>query len=368
MKTKVRAAVLANYIEVAQSLKLDPHSLLRKVGLNKTILSNPDNQISIDAALALLEDSTRESGCITFGLLMAESRQLSDFGVVSLVLTHQKTLRDVMRTIIQYRHLLNGSLAMHIEDVGDRVIIREEIMADNQTFSRQGIELALGVLHRMCNALLESHWHPISIHFTHNAPADLNLHRRIFGFGSALEFGSEFNGILCNAANFDYPNPTADPVMAQYAERLMNTLPAANQISVVKEVRRTIYFLLPMGRATIEQVAQGLGLNVRSLQRQLEGSGSIFSDLVNDVRRELAVRYIENPKFSLSHIAELLGYAMPKSANNKIKQRVDSPGWRWSSFGLGGTTLEKARIGRALDYASITLIICYAGPVGAQAH
>jgi AraC-like DNA-binding protein len=202
---------------------------------------------------------------------------------------------------------------MHIEEVGDKVIIREEIMADNQIFSRQAIELALGVLHRMCSALLGSHWRPISIHFTHGAPADLHLHRRVFGFGCALEFDSEFNGIVCNAASFDYPNPTADPVMAQYAERFIHTLPTANQVTIVEEVRRTIYILLPMGRATIEQVAQGLGLNVRAMQRQLEENGSVFSDLVNDVRRDLAVRYIENPKFPLSHIAELLGYAMPSS-------------------------------------------------------
>jgi AraC-like DNA-binding protein len=328
MRTKVRAAVLSNYIEVAQSLKLDPHALLRKVGLNKTILSNPDNQIPIDAALEVLEDSARESGCSTFGLLMAESRQLSHFGVISLLLTHQRTLRDVMRVIVQYRHLLNQSLAMHIEEVGDKVIIREEIMTDNQVFSQQAIELALGVLHRMCSALLGSHWHPISIHFTHNAPADLHLHRRVFGFGCALEFGSEFNGIVCNAASFDYPNPTADPVMAQYAERFLTTLPTPNQVTIVQEVKRTIYFLLPMGRATIEQVAQGMGLNVRALQRQLEESESVFSELVNDVRRELAVRYMENPKFSLSHIAELLGYAMPSSFT------------RWFSAQFGMTPAE----------------------------
>jgi AraC-like DNA-binding protein len=311
MSTKVRVAVLANYLEVAQHLKLDPQPFLQQVGLNKAILSNPDSQIPIDSALTLLEESAHETGCMTFGLRMAESRQLSDFGAVSLVITHQRTLRDVMRTIIQYRHLLNGALAMHIEDVGGKVIIREEILADQSTFNRQGIDLALGVLHRMCHALLGAHWHPISIHFTHSAPDDLQLHRRIFG--CPLEFDSEFNGIVCNAADFDYPNPTADPVMAQYAERFINTLPVANEITIVQEVRRMIYFLLPMGRATIEQVALGLGLNVRSMQRQLEEADCVFSDLVNDVRRDLVVRYMENQKFSLSYIAELLGYAMPSS-------------------------------------------------------
>ena len=140
VNTLVRAAVLTNYFEVAQHLGLNPHALLRKVGLSRAILSNPDQRISSDAAVTLLEASARECGCMTFGLLMAESRQLSDFGVVSLLLTHQRTLRDILLTTIQYRHLLNESLAMYIEDAGNKVIIREEIVTDFPVISRQAIE------------------------------------------------------------------------------------------------------------------------------------------------------------------------------------------------------------------------------------
>lgn len=311
VNTLVRAAVLTNYFEVAQHLGLNPHTLLRKVGLSRAILSNPDQRISSDAAVTLLEESARECGCMTFGLLMAESRQLSDFGVVSLLLTHQQTLRDVLRTTIQYRHLLNESLAMYIEDAGNKVIIREELVTDFPAASRQAIELALGVLYRMCGALLGAHWHPYSVNFTHEAPQDLHLYRRIFS--CPLEFGSEFNGIVCDAADLDYPNPTADPAMARYAQRFVETLPGANEHSIVLEVRKAIYLLLPMGRATIEQIAQGLGLNVRSMQRQLKDAGEVFSDLVTGVQRDLVIRYMENPNHSLSHIAELLGFGMPSS-------------------------------------------------------
>jgi AraC-like DNA-binding protein len=64
-----------------------------------------------------------------------------------------------------------------------------------------------------------------------------------------------------------------------------------------------------MGRASVEQIAQGLGMNVRTLQRRLDSHSVTFSSLINDVRSELAQRYIVNQSYPLGRIAEQLGYA-----------------------------------------------------------
>ncbi|MGT2489507.1 AraC family transcriptional regulator ligand-binding domain-containing protein [Cupriavidus basilensis] len=61
---------------------------------------------------------------------MADLWQLSDLGVVSVLLTHQKTLRDALGTMIQYRHLMNEFLVIRIEENGRRVIVREDVVAD----------------------------------------------------------------------------------------------------------------------------------------------------------------------------------------------------------------------------------------------
>ncbi|MBC6983295.1 AraC family transcriptional regulator [Caulobacter sp. 17J80-11] len=313
MSTLVRAAVLTNYFEVARSLGLNPQPLLRAVGLSQATLADPEQRVLVSAAANLLEESARQANCPTFGLRMAESRQLSDMGAISLLLTHQATLGDALRTTIQYRHLLNEALAIYLEQAGDTVIVRQEVVTDTPVASRQATELALGVLFRMCGTVLGAHWRPYSVNFTHPAPADLQVHRRVFGSSTKFEFDSDFNGFVCSAADLEQKNPTADPVMARYAQRFVDSLQSANEPSVVRDVRRAIYLFLPMGRATIELVAQGLGLNVRTLQRQLDDAGSNFSELINEVRRDLALRYMQNEKYALGRIAELLGYSMPSS-------------------------------------------------------
>lgn len=307
MGTLIRTGVLTHYFKVARQLGLEPQPLLRKLGLSSEMLADPEHWISGSAAVTLLEESARLTQCPTFGLRMADLWQLSDLGVVSVLLTHQKTLRDALGTMIQYRHLMNEFLVIRIEEIGKKVIVREDVVTDEAGPTMQSVELALGTLSRMCSTLIGTSWHPLSVNFTHDAPADLRLHRRIFG--GKLEFASAFNGLICRAADLDLPNPIADPVMARHAQRLLAGLPGANEPSIVLEVRKAIYLMLPAGRATIEQVAQGLGMNVRTLQRQLEGAGKVFSDMVNGVQRDLVIHYMDNRSYSLGRIAESLGYS-----------------------------------------------------------
>lgn len=319
-------AVLKNYLDVSQQLDVNAHHLLSSVGLNLTQLNDTKQRIPVDKAIDLLEQSAQISGCEVFGLRMAEQRQLSDFGEISLLLSYQHTLRDALQTIIRYRNLLNNALAIYIEEVGNTVIIREEVVTTASVYSRQSTELALGITHRLCAALLSQKWKPLSIHFTHSAPSDLAAHKRFFG--CALEFGSEFNGIVCTATDLDTTNPQANTAMADHAQRYLDILQNDSESSIIFDIRKSIYLLLPMGRATIDQIAHTHGINVRTLQRRLEASQTSFSDLMNDVRRNLVFRYLNNLNYSLGQVSDILGYSTPSSFTR----------WFISQFKMAPTT------------------------------
>lgn len=332
MALMARTAALTNYQEVSQQLGLNPQQLLSQFGLSQSMLESTELRIPMTVVAMLLEASAQASGCETFGLRMAESRQLSNFGAISLLLTHQPTLRDALDTIVQYRHLLNESVAIHIWETGNTVILREEIIIDSSVAKRQSTELAIGVLHRLCGALLGSHWRPQRVCFTHDAPADLHVHRRVFGCN--VEFNRQFNGIVCLAADLNTANPTADPVMANYARGFLESLPGANKGSILNEARQAIYLLLPMDRATIRQIAQSLSMNVRTLQRKLEDSGVTFSELLDEVRRDLVLRYLANPRYSLSQVSGLLGYATASSFTR----------WFTSQYGMAPATWRREHL------------------------
>jgi len=60
---------------------------------------------------------------------------------------------------------------------------------------------------------------------------------------------------------------------------------------------------------TISQAADLAGVSVRTLQRRLAAEGLAFSELVEEVRAELAGEMLNDTDLSLNEVAKELGYS-----------------------------------------------------------
>ena len=93
--------------------------------------------------------------------------------------------------------------------------------------------------------------------------------------------------------------------------------------SVAEEVEQSIRILLPMGRASIGEVAHSLGANVRTLQRRLERDGVVFSDLLDRVRVQQVSQHLASRHLRLTDVAHLLGYSSLASFSNWYRTRFN---------------------------------------------
>lgn len=310
MPTLVRAACLTHFADVARACGLDPVRQLLDAGLDPTVLQQPDLLIPTERASQLLETSAQRAGLETFGLRMARSRQLSNLGPVGMLVRDQPTLRESLQVLMRYQAAMNGALAVLIEDQGTLSLVREELIAQRPVPMRQSIELAVGVLFATMRQLLGSGWQPRRVCFTHAAPRSVAEHQQLFGVRP--EFAQPFNGIVCRTSELDTRNPSADPLMARYAQQLLDASPlatAAADDTLLDDVRRTILLLLPSGRCTVEQVSAQLGLVCRTVQRRLAEQQQSFSGLVNALRVELAQRHVAQGQRPLTDVAALLGFS-----------------------------------------------------------
>lgn len=324
----VRAASLTKYTEIARECGLDPLALLRKHGMSTKLLADPERHIPILPVMALLEESAQLAACPSFGLRMAESREFADLGGIGLLLMFQRSLGDALTTLIGYLGMVIPAEAMSLEREGTLAVLRMRLLSGSDVYSPQSEELVAGVVWRMFEALFGPRLCPRAVHFIHAGPSDQRVHQRVFG--CPVRFRSEFNGLTLAAADLAVPNPGADHAMARVARRLLDAQPAAGKVrSVAQEVRRAIFLLLPAGRATIEQVALGVGRNVRTLQRELEEEHVTFSELLDDVRGELVMPYLENRELSLARVAVLLGYRMPSSLTRWFTLRFGTAPRQW---------------------------------------
>jgi AraC-like DNA-binding protein len=326
---QIHTAALTSYFEVARFVGLDPYAMLRRFRISPATLADPDALLNSGSVADLLEDSARESGCPSFGLLMAECRTLATLGPISLLLAHQGTARDVLNAMVEYQGVLNEVISLDIEETrrGDGLaIIRTGFF--NGYDGRQSIELLMAIVCRTVSEVVSGRWHPDLAYFCHSAPGDLSMHMRIFQ--CPLIFDADFNGLVCSQAALDAPNPAAESVMARHAKRYLDMLaPEPADGSVTERARRSLYLLLPAGRATLEQLGDNLGVHPRALQRLLEREGRTFAVLLNEVRRELALRYLSSPAHSVGSVAQMAGYATPSSFSRWFSGEFDMSPAQW---------------------------------------
>lgn len=330
MTALIRSASLTHFADVAAACGLDAAALVRDAGLPARCLAEPDLRVRASHVARLLELAAGRGGEPAFGLRLAQSRRLSNLGPLGLLLRDEPTLRDALAAIVRHIHLHNEAMAVQLEQVSNLVVIRIELVGEAGQPMRQATELALGVSFRVLHVLLGAAWRPRLVCFRHAAPPAMALHRRVFG--EAVEFGHEFDGIVCNAADLDARNPGADPVMVRYAERLL--APRRRQRPRWStQATELVLLLLPRGRCSVEAVAQHLGVDRRTLARHLAAEGTTFSALVDELRAGLLARYRAEGTRPLGEVAVLLGFSAPSNFSR----------WHRLRFGHAARTAPSGR-------------------------
>ena len=315
----IRAASLTNFGDIARSVGLDPARLLSEFGLPQRALNDPDLKVPIDAVRQLLETAAGRSGVEAFGLLMADTRRLSNLGPVGLLVREQPTLRLALQALMLYTRQLNGALFLTVEEIGDVAVIREEIIVGHGGPIRQSTELAIGVVFSVLRAYLGPEWQPRRVCFAHDAPHDRAVHDRVFG--RRVEFGHDFNGIVCARSDLDLANPHADPAMQRYAKQMLETSDAPDVRNMGLQVRDQVLLLLNTGRCTIDVVAQHLGVDRRTVHRHLAAEQQTFTAIVDTVRAELASRYLKDKSRSLTEVSSMLGFSAPSGFSRWYRRR-----------------------------------------------
>jgi len=327
MPRLIRSACLTGYVEVAHRFGLDPFFLLKEASLDRSCLLDPDIKISIDQCHWLLEASASEARVEDFGLRMSENRRLSNLGPLALATRDASSLREMVHAVARYLRLHTDVFVLFFEESDDLAIIKAELIGSRLSSARQLIEMAVGVTYRTMGQLLGSPTNNWLVWLSHSAPKDMTTHLRVFG--PRVEFGRDFNAIICTARDLDTPLPAADPVMARHVKQYLKPLLARVNATVSDNVRQLVYELLPSGRCSVKRIALSIGVDRRMLHRHLARDGETFSSIVDTARADLARRYVKDRGRSLSEVAYLLGFSGASAFSRWFRERFGHSPTSW---------------------------------------
>jgi len=106
------------------------------------------------------------------------------------------------------------------------------------------------------------------------------------------------------------PLPNANPMTAMVCQDFCEQILASQASSSgLAQTIRTMLINRPGRFANIDEIAERLGTSLRTLHRHLASEGLTYQSLVDDIRRTLAIEYLEHTSMAIEQIAERVGFS-----------------------------------------------------------
>lgn len=322
---EMSARIGAMIVHAAAAAGVAPKELERATGFDASVAADPDARISLELEEALWTEAARLTGDQDFGLHAAERVQKGAFDVLDYAVRRAPTARAALERLARYNRLEHDAAVFTLSDSADLTRIEHAFRVGGSVQCRHSAEFTLASHVVIGSQITGVRMTPRAVEFRHARPASVEEHRRIFGV--VPRFLAPVNAMEWSRQDLERPVPSADPslsrVVERHAEALLAALPAPSA-TYTDRVRRHLASTLGEGDASLKAVAARLKMSERSLQRRLAGEGVTFDGLVDELRHQLALRYLADPTIAISEVAYLLGYSEPSPFHRAFRRWTGS--------------------------------------------
>lgn len=287
---------------------LDANSLFLKAGLDVSALDNPNARYPVESTTRLWRLAVETTGDPAFGLTVASHVTPTTFHALGYSLVASATLKEAFERLIRYFRIVTDAAELAFGRRGDEYHFAIRIDPTGPQPADEAIDAFMSVNLRMCRALYNRGLSPLRVRLRRPAPAETIAFDKVFR--APLEFGADENLMAFARVPFEQPLEGANPELARHNDTVVaKYLAHYDRHNITNRVHGAIVELLSLGEPTQEKVAAALHMSLRNLQRKLAAEATSYKKILNDTRRDLALSYMQDPKYTLSEITYLLGFA-----------------------------------------------------------
>jgi len=302
---------------------------LARVGLTREVLADPAATVDVSQHHALFEAlAEEERPDISIHMRTSASMRCEDFGTLGLTTRSAPDLRGALTRLDRYTRLFNSYSVFALSAFGSECWWTNSRVAQSDG-ARLSHEAGLGTFLTLWRDANGDDLTPARVQFMHDpvgSVGPLEAH-----FRCPVTFGAEVDAIVLRGDDLDRPNRVGDKHIWEFLRgHLEESIAATEEDHLDREVLVHVANTLSEGVPKLEDVARHLGIGSRTLQRRLSGMGHSYQSLVDEARREVALRLVAEGRQSLVEVAFLTGFAEQSSFTRAFR--------RWS-----GTTPRKFR-------------------------
>jgi AraC-like DNA-binding protein len=264
-----------------------------------------------DVADATLEDAANKLGDLALGLTIAQRIPIGGLGDLDYGLCTSTSLREGFARLVRFYGLATQRVKLTMDEgpsSANLVFTRTPPF----THSRHWVEFATAIISVRIRETLGMAIPFEHVSFVHDAPPDTSVHDAFFG--RTVNFSAPQDRLSFSSELLDRPLLTTSAALAGVLDIKMKQLEplmiARPPFLVV--ARTAVVELLDSKETGLAATSARLSTTPRTFQRQLRDHGTSHRELLDDVRRERALRLLEQGKI-ISEVSVALGFSEPSA-------------------------------------------------------
>ena len=300
-----------------EALGVDADRLLASSGLTAEGLARPSARISLAQLSMLYANALAASPTPDLGLRLGALMSPTDYGPYGYAIMTAETFGAGLDHMSEFLELETPAARLSVEhDVAPGLFaIRCDFALEDKRIQRFTTELYLAMVFFFAKELHGRDFRFAQVQVEYDAPAHRAAYEELFE--CPCHFGAPRNGAIIPRQKLLEPmlrsNPVTYALMREQCEEAVRWIRSRRQLTfqiaqlIESDARRF---------SAIPAVARELGVSVRSLRRQLEGEGSSYKRILEQVRLNLAVRLLREQGLGAEEVAWRLGYS--KASNFRV--------------------------------------------------
>ena len=327
MTTQIRAGVLSNISSTIEQLGGNPDTVFKAVGFDPQVISITDALIPFSQYRQLLAKAAEVTDCERFGLLMSESLGPQSLGVVGLSMQPFRDVGTAFELLAKFLHLHDQHGTVTLEPLGNysRIgYLMDDLAAPG---AAQVIDVSAALGHNLLKTLIGFDVRAVRYEFPYPEPADLSAYQVLNT--KELVFNTESFGFLVDRKYLEIQIPNSNPHLAKLRREYMQRLEVRAGKRMGDKVELIVKDLLSSGECTLEAVAVLFNITPRTLQNKLRSEDTCFHDIVEQVRKTMALHYLKNSAMDLTNIALLIGYSDSSAFSRSFRRWYNIAPSQW---------------------------------------
>ncbi len=303
----VRVGTLAAALPVLRQFGVDVGHTLAEFGLTESYFEEPDNTLPYPLFGLLLRRSSELTQCPHFSLLVGQNLNASNLGVVGFLMRSAPDVRRALSLLSRYFRFHNPNAAIDIAEERDYTTFRFTLLQSKMYGCEQLLDAVIANAQSMMRQLCGPDWSPTEIRLARAVPPDVRPYRTYFG--TTPRFNAEDNAVVFSSRWMESPLSTADAHLHRLMMKRIRELETSYADDLAGQVRRMLPTLLAARTASLDVIANLVGVPARTLNRRLAAQVTTYARLRDEARHDIAMQLLKGTELAVSEISDRLGYA-----------------------------------------------------------